>query len=459
MDLAMAKTVNRLGTRAVVIGAGIGGLTAAAAVAPFFDHITVLDGDGLPENARTRKAVSQGQHLHTLLKGGELFIEALLPGTRAKFLAAGACEMKHDENFLICDRGHVYPRRDIGFSHLGLSRPVYEDVVRQQVKGIANVAIRDRTSVDSLIIENGSLVGLRASDGDGERIELADLFVLASGRNNFHEAALMKAGLGPVPATKLAIAVHYTTGRFAKPPRFKGESNFIICFPKPPETALGLLSPVENDEWVVTLGGRFDQRAPTDLAGFRDYASSLAASDIAERVCDATLLEPLRAYRMNTATWYHYDRYADLPRRFIPLGDCISSFNPTFGQGMSVAAGHAVALRGALADMSDAGEGLDCLADAYLPHAMKLTAQAWNVTATVDMEYEQTRGVRPAEHHKAVDWMEAMRCAAQRHIDVQRVRMEIGHFLKPPTAAREGAISKLIAAELAADAKPASTTS
>ena len=90
----MARSVNRLGARAVVMGAGIGGLTAAAAVAPFFDHITVLDGDELPEKAETRKAVAQGQHLHTLLKGGELFIEDLLPGTRAKFLAAGACEMK-----------------------------------------------------------------------------------------------------------------------------------------------------------------------------------------------------------------------------------------------------------------------------------------------------------------------------------------------------------------------------
>jgi glycine/D-amino acid oxidase-like deaminating enzyme len=51
----MARSVNKLGARAVVIGAGIGGLTAAAAIAPFFDHITVLDGDELPENAETRK--------------------------------------------------------------------------------------------------------------------------------------------------------------------------------------------------------------------------------------------------------------------------------------------------------------------------------------------------------------------------------------------------------------------
>jgi 2-polyprenyl-6-methoxyphenol hydroxylase-like FAD-dependent oxidoreductase len=450
----MARIVSRLGSRAVVVGAGIGGLTAAASVAPFFDDVTVLDGDELPENAVTRKAVAQGQHLHTLLKGGELFIEDLLPGTRAKFLAAGACEMKRDENFLVYDRGYSYPRRDIGFSQLGLSRPAFENVVRSQVKGIANIRIHDRTPVNSLIIENGSLIGLRTSDGDGERVELADLFIIACGRNNFHEAALAKAGLGPIPATKLVVEVHYTTGRFAKPPQFKGESNFVIYFPKPPEIAMGLLTPVENDEWVVTLGGRFDQRAPTDLAGFRAYAAQLTADDIAKRISDAPLLQPLRSYRMNSAIWHHYDRYTNLPGRLIPLGDCISSFNPTFGQGMTVAAGHALALRNALTRMSDAGKGLNSLADAYFPKAMKLTQQAWNGAATVDMEYEQTLGERPAEHHKAVDWMEAMRRAALRHPDAQRLRMEIGHFLKPPTASRQGPIAQLIAAELPANPRP-----
>lgn len=197
--------------------------------------ITLRFWTGLPETSEARKAVGQGLHLHALLKGGELFIEDLLPGTRAKLLAAGACEMNHDENFLICDRGHFYPRRDIGFNQLGLSRPVLEDVVRRQVKRIANTTIRDRTSVDSLIIENGSLVGVRTSGGDGDRTERADLVVVACGRNNFLPAELVRGGFGVVPATKLTIEVHYTTGRFAKPPRFKGEPNFLICFPKPPD--------------------------------------------------------------------------------------------------------------------------------------------------------------------------------------------------------------------------------
>ena len=146
-------------------------------------------------------------------------------------------------------------------------------------------------------------------------MEKADLFVLACGRNNFLAAALMRGGFGSVPATKLTIEVHYTTRTLAQAARFKGECELLASvFRNLPTIALGFeLTPIENDEWIVTLGGRFDQRAPRDLEGFRAFASSLTATDIAERICDATLLQPLCAYRMNVCDWYHYDRMKTCP--------------------------------------------------------------------------------------------------------------------------------------------------
>jgi heterodisulfide reductase subunit A-like polyferredoxin len=45
---------NRIGRRAVVIGAGMAGLAAAKAVAPFFEQVTVLDRDWLPEEPAPR---------------------------------------------------------------------------------------------------------------------------------------------------------------------------------------------------------------------------------------------------------------------------------------------------------------------------------------------------------------------------------------------------------------------
>jgi len=48
-EVAMASTL--IGNRAVVIGEGMGGLTAAGALADHFDQLVVLERDTLPSNA------------------------------------------------------------------------------------------------------------------------------------------------------------------------------------------------------------------------------------------------------------------------------------------------------------------------------------------------------------------------------------------------------------------------
>ena len=53
---------SRLGKQAVVVGAGIGGLTAARVVADYFERVVVLDRDALPERAEPRAGVPQGKH-------------------------------------------------------------------------------------------------------------------------------------------------------------------------------------------------------------------------------------------------------------------------------------------------------------------------------------------------------------------------------------------------------------
>lgn len=83
-------TEGKLGARAVIVGAGVAGLAAAAAVASFFETVELLDKDELPDTVQARKGVPQDLQVHILLKGGELALESLLPGTRAALLAAGA---------------------------------------------------------------------------------------------------------------------------------------------------------------------------------------------------------------------------------------------------------------------------------------------------------------------------------------------------------------------------------
>ncbi len=414
-------TEGRLGARAVIVGAGISGLAAAAALAPFFETIELLDKDELPDAPRPRKGVQQDLQVHILLKGGELALESLIPGTRAALLAAGATEVRQTEDVSIWERDAWQATRDLGYSQLMMSRPAFEHVLRRQVLHLGNVVIHDRTPVE------------RLPSG-------ADLTVIATGRG---DKLLSDVS---APETVLGIEVSYSSVRFAKPPAFRGERRFIACIPQPPDDRYGLVCPIENDEWLITLCSRFEDRVPDDLDGFRAYAEALPVPDIAERLREAVPLTPVRRYRIAEARWRHFDRGAGLPPRVLPVGDCISSFNPTFGQGMSVAAGHAVALRDVLAGW---GGSLDGVAAAYLPRAAEVSRQAWSLAAMVDLEYARTEGERPPNFGKLVNGTEAMRRAAALHPEVQLLRFEIGNLVKPDSAARSGPAARLVAREMA----------
>ena len=79
-----------IGKRAVVVGAGIGGLTAARVLADHFEHVLILERDVLPAEPEDRPGVPQGRHVHGLLRGGQDALEALLPGFERDLAAGGA---------------------------------------------------------------------------------------------------------------------------------------------------------------------------------------------------------------------------------------------------------------------------------------------------------------------------------------------------------------------------------
>src|SRR5580698_9742192 len=79
-----------LGEHAIVIGAGIAGLGAAAALSPHFGKVTVLERDSLPVEVIPRSGVPQSNQLHGLLNGGLRALETLFPGFERDLAKAGA---------------------------------------------------------------------------------------------------------------------------------------------------------------------------------------------------------------------------------------------------------------------------------------------------------------------------------------------------------------------------------
>ena len=83
---------------AVVIGAGVSGLAATAALAGRLAHVTLIDRDVLPDTAVPRRGVPQSGQAHLLLRGGLDALEQLLPGFFADLVANGGLPMNAGRN-------------------------------------------------------------------------------------------------------------------------------------------------------------------------------------------------------------------------------------------------------------------------------------------------------------------------------------------------------------------------
>jgi 2-polyprenyl-6-methoxyphenol hydroxylase-like FAD-dependent oxidoreductase len=103
--------------RAVVVGAGMGGLAAAKAIAPYFERVVVLDRDALPHAAAPLVGTPQARHAHGLLTSGERALEELFPGLRSDFKEAGAVILRVGRDVVWERPGYdPFPRLDLGFS-------------------------------------------------------------------------------------------------------------------------------------------------------------------------------------------------------------------------------------------------------------------------------------------------------------------------------------------------------
>ncbi len=427
-----------LGAGAIVIGAGIGGLAAAAALAPHFGRVTILDRDTLVEGPRPRTAIGQGAHTHQLLKGGERALERLMPGVTAALQAAGAVPLRVGQDISVLDFGGQVPAFDAGYDVLAMSRPAYEAVLRDAVRALPNVAFRDQTPVARCLVDNGRCAGVELSDG--EKLA-ADLVVDATGLTAPMIHQLVADGVADFDVETVRINVAYVTARFAQPPRFRGERKAFFVLPAPPNPYFGLLLPIEGDQWTVSLGGRGSHLPPKDLAGFRDYASRYPAPEIFERIGAAELTAEPRIFHKATVDRRRIDRARAWPERLIPIGDTISSANPTYGQGMSVAALQAADLRERLDARAASGAGLDGLTRDFMPVAFEISDRAWSLALNSDYVYPETEGERPSNFPVARNIAAVLRKLCDTDPEFLAFRTDLGQMVASGDALRSGPLA------------------
>ncbi len=420
-----------LGSKAIIVGAGIGGLAAAAALSKHFTTVEIIDRDSLPDQIAPRLGVGQGAHTHQLLKAGELALERLLPGITRDFIAAGAVAMRVGKDINVYDFGGWMDPCDAGFDVTSLSRPAYEGVLRSRVAALPNVTLCGETPVTRFAVTDGRCTGVEVADG---AILPADLVVDSTGLTAQLVKQLVADGHAEFPTEEIRINVAYTTARFAKPDTWRDEHLGFFILPSPPHNEFGLLLPIEDDQWILSLGRRGGDAPPRDAQGFKAYAKGLVAPDVYERIKDAEIIGDLRTFRKPTATRHLIWQAAKWPEALIPIGDAMSSVNPTYGQGMTVATCEADALDTLLANRTH----LDGVAAEYLPVAGDISGRAWSLSINSDYVYPQTEGERPPNFAMSRAVAATLRKMADQHDDFRILRYKLLHMIADAKALQEG---------------------
>jgi hypothetical protein len=192
--------------------------------------------------------------------------------------------------------------------------------------------------------------------------------------------------------------------------------------------------------------GRGGDSAPRDHKGFVDWAQGLSHSCIHERLLKAEPVGDLRSYKIPRGVWRRFDMMDNFPKGVLPLGEVFTSFNPMYGQGMSLAAGQALSLRRALKQCSASGSQQDLGANYFLG-CKNLNEIGWSVMETRDFAYSSTEGKRPNDLAERWHMGKAIRALAEEDVDVHALSVRVTHLLEHPSSLQHpGIIARALAA-------------
>jgi 2-polyprenyl-6-methoxyphenol hydroxylase-like FAD-dependent oxidoreductase len=443
-----------IGKDAIVVGAGIGGLTTAGALADFFEHVVVLERDALPQQAEVRAGTPQARHVHLLLGGGQRALSALFPCFEDDLARADAVPLRAGLDLRMERPGYdPFPQRDLGWLTYAQSRAQIEFTVRERVSALANVTLRDRCRVETLVADDGrrAVTGVQCVDASGRHDRLAaDLVVECSGRGDLTLALLASLGYPRPDVTTLGVDIAYSTAIFAIPDDAPADWKSVFTLPGLGKGSRGaLLAPLEGRRWIVTTAGRHGDNPPGDVAGFMEFLRTFRTSTIATAVAQAKLLGDIVRFRFPESINRHYDRLRTFPKGLLVLGDAICRFNPVYGQGMSVAAMEAHALKGLLATYAKDADPLGGLASAFFAEAAALIETPWMQAAIPDLVHPEARGERPPDFELTLKIAAAFTKLAARDPAVHKLTAEVGNLLKPRAAYFDPALMQRVQAVMA----------
>jgi 2-polyprenyl-6-methoxyphenol hydroxylase-like FAD-dependent oxidoreductase len=388
--------MGRCGDRAIVIGASIAGLCAARVLSDFYDQVTVFERDELPDAAANRPAVPQGKHLHLLMARGANEFESLYPGLLDDMVASGVPILKDQPRSLhFGAAGHVLgiptdpDQWGQTFTTYIPSRPHLEWQIRRRTAAIDNVEIvRASVSAPAFDPRARRVTGVAIDSPDGTECVASDLVVDAAGRGTRLPVWLGEWGFARPREDTVDVGIDYATHDVRMPEGLIEEKVVIAGASRDNPLGLGMLQ-YEDGGWVVTTFGVAKVPPPRNFDEMCALGDRVLPAHIAAALRKSEPVGELASHKYPTSRWRRYDKLESFPAGIVPLGDAVASFNPTYGQGMTMTSLQAGHLRRVLES------GTADVAGELNKATAKTTFPVWQMNAIGDHVLHQASGEAP----------------------------------------------------------------
>ncbi|WP_245535391.1 FAD-dependent oxidoreductase [Segniliparus rotundus] len=382
-------------TQALVVGSGMAGLLAARVLADHFTRVVIVEQDEITSDTDYRRSVPQARHPHGMLKRGADIFERLFPGLQAELVSEGAPIIDFGKDpFYLFPTG-LAPRAATGIHVQMVTRGTLERHVRRRVLALPQVTLRSGWHVDDLVWneQSAQLIGVRITPtkplcdaaSPSECVE-ARLVICSTGRTSTISDWLERAGYGTPRSLRVNGRMSYSS-RLIKPSASVGgcvRADAQLTF-APWTRRGGTAITVEGGQQLLTLLGADGELPPNNSEAFYSYAQSLQHPGIHAALTEAATLGPI--YRMINCnnTWTLFHRMSYWPERLIVMGDAYCTFNPVYGQGMTVAAIEADLLDKLLRKRKS--DDLSGLARNFHRRAARAIRVPWMLTTSTDLRW------------------------------------------------------------------------
>jgi 2-polyprenyl-6-methoxyphenol hydroxylase-like FAD-dependent oxidoreductase len=382
--------MGRTTKHAIVIGASIGGLCVARVLSDFYERVTVYERDDLPDGPANRSAVPQGRHVHLLMARGAQEFEEHFPGLLDEMVAAGVPILENRPDCIhFGAAGHVlgtHHRLQTEFTAYVPSRPQLEWQIRRRVTAIDNVdVVRAAVSEPRFDAARQRVTGVELDSGDAMD---ADLVVDAAGRGTRLPVWLAQWGFERPREDSIEVGIGYATHQLRIPDGLIAEKVIVAGASCEQPLGLGMLY-YEDGTWGLTTFGVAKVEPPHDFAAMCALADEIVPAHVAAAIRRGEPIGDVAFHKYPTSRWRRYDKLDRFPAGIIPFGDAVVSFNPTFGQGMTMTSLQAGHLKRALET-----PGAD-VAREFNRATAKTTYPVWTMNAIGDLVLHRATGPMP----------------------------------------------------------------